>query len=400
MTRRFLNLHCLYTLAAANPNRDDAGSPKSLTYGGVIRSRISSQAMTRPKRLGFEADTDGETTKRSTMTAEHIVNLATAFLRDSGVEVTTAQSTTLRTGATKAVAALTNKGGKEDASKPKAKNATPDGAEATGDAAGAAATDGPKDTLVWLAEKEMVEAATKLARRVLDATGADLRAEDLVTGGRTDSLAIAGFGRMFAARPDLQVEAAVQRSHAFTTHETVSEVDYFTTVDDLRVDHHGAGHLGINELTGGVYYWHANVDVDQLLDTWSAAGAADARDRLVAFFEALFLELPTGRQNTSAHHTLPSLVMAASAARPVSLQSAFEKPVRPQAGSGYLAGSVQALFAEHQRNVALLPSKFGPAQYAGTVEVDHQTAGQAASAADSLEDLAGWCADQVLAGAR
>jgi CRISPR system Cascade subunit CasC len=49
----YLNLHILFTLAAANPNRDDAGSPKTIVYGGTTRSRISSQAMTRPKRRGL-----------------------------------------------------------------------------------------------------------------------------------------------------------------------------------------------------------------------------------------------------------------------------------------------------------------------------------------------------------
>lgn len=51
---RFLNLHLLYTASYANQNRDESGMPKSLTYGGTNRNRWSSQAMTRPKRLGYE----------------------------------------------------------------------------------------------------------------------------------------------------------------------------------------------------------------------------------------------------------------------------------------------------------------------------------------------------------
>ncbi|MFZ4748728.1 MAG: type I-E CRISPR-associated protein Cas7/Cse4/CasC, partial [Sphingomonas sp.] len=54
MSRKFLNIHVLIAISGANPNRDDTGTPKSLRYGGVERSRMSSQALTRAKRLGYE----------------------------------------------------------------------------------------------------------------------------------------------------------------------------------------------------------------------------------------------------------------------------------------------------------------------------------------------------------
>ena len=42
--RLFLDIHAIQTLPPSNMNRDDTGSPKTAQYGGVKRSRVSSQA--------------------------------------------------------------------------------------------------------------------------------------------------------------------------------------------------------------------------------------------------------------------------------------------------------------------------------------------------------------------
>ena len=38
----FVDIHVLQTLPPSNPNRDDTGAPKTATFGGVQRMRISS----------------------------------------------------------------------------------------------------------------------------------------------------------------------------------------------------------------------------------------------------------------------------------------------------------------------------------------------------------------------
>ena len=50
----FIDIHVLQTLPPSNPNRDDTGAPKSATFGGVSRMRISSQAIKRATRQDFE----------------------------------------------------------------------------------------------------------------------------------------------------------------------------------------------------------------------------------------------------------------------------------------------------------------------------------------------------------
>jgi CRISPR system Cascade subunit CasC len=47
---RFVQLHLLTSYAAANLNRDDTGRPKTLTFGGVERLRVSSQSLKRAFR--------------------------------------------------------------------------------------------------------------------------------------------------------------------------------------------------------------------------------------------------------------------------------------------------------------------------------------------------------------
>ena len=54
MTCQFIDVHVLQPVPPSNLNRDDTGSPKSAYYGGVQRSRVSSQAWKRATRKAFE----------------------------------------------------------------------------------------------------------------------------------------------------------------------------------------------------------------------------------------------------------------------------------------------------------------------------------------------------------
>ncbi|MCC3772755.1 type I-E CRISPR-associated protein Cas7/Cse4/CasC, partial [Streptomyces sp. UNOC14_S4] len=67
MTRsRFLDLHALQPVTAANLNRDEAQEPKTIHLGGAIRGMVSSQAWKRPLRLEME-DELGEPAARTRM---------------------------------------------------------------------------------------------------------------------------------------------------------------------------------------------------------------------------------------------------------------------------------------------------------------------------------------------
>src|ERR1035441_8321403 len=52
---RFLQVHTLHSYTAALLNRDDSGLAKRLPYGGILRTRVSSQCLKRHWRM---ADND------------------------------------------------------------------------------------------------------------------------------------------------------------------------------------------------------------------------------------------------------------------------------------------------------------------------------------------------------
>jgi CRISPR system Cascade subunit CasC len=379
MVYNFLNLHILFTTGVANMNRDDSGAPKQVVIGGTIRNRFSSQSMTRAKRLMFELGAPGERTTwraKSGMTDIAVKKLCD-LASQSGAPLTDEERSEAEQRIKERISSLVQKPGGNGRASKKAGRAT---AAAAGqdegddeetltesDTHADADTDGRKDTLVWLAEHEV----DKLARGIL----AELRERGTVEnfierGGRTQSLTIAAFGRMFAFRPDLQNEAAIQRSHAFTTHETSIEPDYFTAVDDLRTAEQGAraGHLDLAQYSSGVYYWHCNIDRRQLWATWIAPDNTDkARKQLADLVEALVVALPSGKQATTAPKTCPDAVLAVPATAPIALHQAFEKPILPRP-EGFRERSVTTLLAEHDKVVQFMPRQFSqPAYYAGTV---------------------------------
>lgn len=406
MNMNFLNLHVLTTTSIANQNRDDSGAPKQVTYGGSTRHRLSSQAMTRAKRVSYELAVGGDqiTWRAKSGMIDMALGQATDLAVQNGQPLTIEETSKLQVMLTTGVNALVinkDKAIKQALERAKAK-ATRDAKNSTETSEGVApvlavedATEtGKKDTLVWLAEHELKDLVSKSLGALRNGT----EPGDFVNAkGRTASLSIAAFGRMFAFRPDLQNEAAVQRSHAFTTHAADVEPDYFTAVNDLPLaeDGSGAGHLDLNQFGGGVFYWHANFDRAQLWNTWIAPrDETQTRERLTAFFESLLLALPSGKQTTTAPKTVPDAILAVPATSPIALHQAFEAPIR--SAGGYRERSLTALLDAHDKVRAFTPRQFGPtAHLAGTIDgkpYEHITA------QPSLDTLVSACVDWALAG--
>ena len=406
MTEHFLNLHLLVTSSVANANRDDTGAPKQVTYGGVTRHRLSSQAMTRAKRIDFELAAGGEQVSYRAKggMVELALTQAAELASQSGQPLTAEEENKLQSMLANGVSALVmnrkkavNAAADRAARNKKARRSPTADAETEAAETGeeAAEDTGKKDTLTWLAEHEVRD----LVASSLTALRGGAAAGDFVNkAGRTQSLSIAAFGRMFAFRPDLQNEAAVQRSHAFTTHAADIEPDYFTAVNDLPQEGEGggAGHLDMAQYGGGTFYWHANVDRRQLWTTWIAGDDDTATHaRLQMFFTSLLLALPSGRKTTTAHKTVPDAVLAVPAASPVALHQAFEAPVT-STGEGFRQPSVERLLAAHEQVLAFTPRQFPvPALYAGTLAAP---AGGTVTVQPSLDALVDACVDWAMTG--
>ncbi|MFI6661518.1 type I-E CRISPR-associated protein Cas7/Cse4/CasC [Streptomyces sp. NPDC050523] len=329
----FLDIHILQNVPPSNINREEDGSPKSARYGGVKRARVSSQAWKRATRKAFEMDPAlaGEEGVRTRLLPQVIANQLA-----EQAPVLAARADAIGMAAATAMFKVAAKAPK----KPK-----------NGDD-GEAADRPVTEYLLFLGRAQISRVTGLLAEHAdtlaaasdedLPAAVAQLPLKELGVTGHAGSVAL--FGRMVANSPDTGVDAGCQVAHCLSTHEVLSEFDYFTAVDDEQADDNkGAGMIGSLEFNSATLYRYATVDLRSLTanldgDTERAVACA------LGFVRAFATSMPTGKANTFAHHTRPDVVvLTLREDRPVSHVSAFERPVR--AGhDGYLAASAAALF--------------------------------------------------------
>lgn len=311
MNRTIIDIHVLQTVPPSNLNRDDTGSPKTATYGGVRRARVSSQAWKRATRTDFEAmldrtDLGVRTRKVIELLAAEITSLAPELV-DRAEELS---SLTLQT-----------------VIEPKK--------EKLG------------EYLIFLSRRQI----QALAQASVDAAGAEdvseaLKKANVKSLANCDhSVDIALFGRMVADQADMNVDAAAQVAHAISVHSVETEFDYFTAVDDViaeKGEETGAGMIGTVEFNSSTLYRYATVDVNRLVDN---LGEIMATQRAVeAFLQSFVRSMPTGKQNTFANRTLPeAVVVLVRDSQPINLVGAFESPIRESERSGRVKRACEAL---------------------------------------------------------
>jgi CRISPR system Cascade subunit CasC len=140
---------------------------------------------------------------------------------------------------------------------------------------------------------------------------------------------VAMFGRMLADAPHFNRDAAVQVSHAFTTHQAIVEDDFYTAVDDLKTpaEDAGAGFVGDAGFGSGVFYLYACVDCD-LLEANLGGDRELAQRSVAALVEALATATPLGKRNSFAHQVRASHIRAEwGRQQPRSLAGAFFKAI-------------------------------------------------------------------------
>lgn len=330
----FIDFHALHTLAPSNVNRGEDGAPKTATFGGVRRQRISSQALKAAQRRAFvdylDVNDMGVRTKR-------VVELVARRMRE--IDANLQEQVALE----RAESAFKKAGIKTAAPKVK-KGEDPKPATA--------------GYLMFLGAHQV----DRLAQAIVDADGADLSPKDAKALLNTEhSVDVALFGRMVADDAAMNVDAAVQVSHALGVHAATPDFDFYTAVDDLQRldDETGAGMMGTVEMMSSTFYRYATVNVDALVQN---LGSVDAAVRAVQAFAATFVEaLPSGKQNTFASHTLPEVMaVAVRGRRPVSYVNAFEKPVAAAEGEDRRELAARALAAEAEavaQTYSLVPEK-------------------------------------------
>jgi CRISPR system Cascade subunit CasC len=321
--RLYLDLSILQTVPPSNLNRDDAGTPKHATYGGVRRARVSSQAWKRAARVEFARAVPQE--DRATRTKK-ILSLLTARI-EARTGLTTEAGQRLAAALLEPLG-ITKSTKKEEQSAYLLFFGRPQ-----------------LDSIVDLIGDRAAQLAD-LDDKALQEALKDLDVREVLRTGHPAEVAL--FGRMVADLPRLNVDAAVQVAHALSTHAVTTEFDYYTAVDDENPDEEtGASMIGRVEFNAATLYRYATVGVHQLRENLS--DDAETAQTVRRFVESFALSMPTGHQNSFAHRTVPHLVLACVRTdQPVNLVSAFERPVLSQM-SGIAEQSMVKLAEEAQQ---------------------------------------------------
>lgn len=349
MNRAILDIHVLQNVPPSNINRDDTGTPKTATYGGVRRARVSSQAWKRATRKAFEellptSELGQRTKKIVDAVADHIVELDSSVSPEAAVELA---AEVIKTAGIKVEVP-----GRKKKKDEEAKQESPESGylmflgRRQVDALAAIALQGGKGGDVEALKTHLKDKAHKAA------------AQRAVNSRHSVDIAL--FGRMVADSADLNVDAATQVAHAIATHATEIESDYYTAVDDRnREDESGAGMIGTIDFNSATLYRYAAVNVGELHRTLGAGvdlgetPSTPAQRAVRVFLDAFVNSIPSGKSNTFANLTRPTaVVVKLRDSRPVNFVTAFEEPVtlNEDGTGGYLRRSCEKL-AEHIHEV-------------------------------------------------
>jgi CRISPR system Cascade subunit CasC len=304
-----IEIHTIQNHSPANLNRDDLGAPKTCYFGGVIRSRISSQCIKRSIRMSeeFKELCGGIRTRQ-------LAKLIVDQVPGKGEEKKRVEKILALCGfkPKKAGKGSTVEDSPEDADKSK--------------------------MLVYTTRQAIKEMATLLQSN----------------GGESDEQLAVKFGKIIAERtavPDMAlsgrmlepdksskdiwkhldttVQASLQVAHAISTHEARPEVDYYVAADDIPGEDAGAGYVDEAMFASACFYKYFSIHWETLLK--NLEGFPGSKEHLAAhtvgaFIRGAALVNPTGKQNSFAAQNPPDGMLIEVKNSPVSYANAFAKP--------------------------------------------------------------------------
>jgi CRISPR system Cascade subunit CasC len=337
---RFVQIHFLTSYPAALLNRDDAGLAKRLPFGGVTRTRISSQCLKRHWRTvedEWSLDTIGVP-----------MGVRSRRIIDRGLVGWLIEEQRIDSSVAQAVGEVFLKQLFQESV---ARKRTTDGTEEVELETGQAVLFGEPE-INWLREQAWNCCSgaddPQTARSAAEALFKDRDVKaNLAAMKHHAGLESALFGRMVTSDLIANTEAAIHVAHAFTVHEEESESDYFTVVDDLkdRAGGDDAGSAGIfeMELTSGLYYGYVVVDVPGLVA--NLGGDAALAGRVVEHLIHLVATVSPGAKlgSTAPYGWAQLLLVETGSRQPRSLANAFRDPVRLDRRGGTLEAAVEAM---------------------------------------------------------
>lgn len=284
-----IEIHAIQNHSPANLNRDDLGAPKTCYFGGVMRSRISSQCI-----------------KRSIRTSEQFKTLC-GGIRTRQLARLIADKIAGKADVKKRAAKILEKCGIS----PKDENKS--------------------DMLVYTTQEAISQIAQLLQK---DSGESDQLAEkcgklisELVA---VPDMALSGRMLETGVLADTTVDASLQVAHAISTHEARPEVDYYVAADDIPGADAGAGYVDEAMFASACFYKYFSIQWDTLLD--NLRGFQGNKEHLAAhtvgaFLRGAALATPTGKQNSFAAHNPPDGMLIEIKQTPISYANAFASPV-------------------------------------------------------------------------
>lgn len=297
-----IDIHVIQNHSPANLNRDDLGAPKTCYFGGVLRSRISSQCIKRSIRTSesFKKLCGGIRTRQ----------LAKLIARNIGDNAELKR---------RAAAIL-----KECGINPK---------------------DEDKSDMLVYTTKEAIARMAALLRNDEGKTDEQLAQEFGALISKeiaVPDMALSGRMLETGVLQDTTVEAALQVAHAISTHEARPEVDYYVAADDIPGDDAGAGFVDEAMFASACFYKYFSIHWEKLVENLNGNEPLAAHT-VGAFIRGAALTNPTGKQNSFAAHNPPDGMLIEIKDTPISYANAFAKPVSVDGGRDLISQSIAQL---------------------------------------------------------
>lgn len=357
-----VQIHMLTAYPAALLNRDDAGLAKRIPFGGAVRTRVSSQCLKKHWRDAPDVKTMGEMADRSVRIYEQKIVRPLV----SGHNATEAEALAI------ARYLMSN---------------TVDTKPVKGDGDVETARSSQLLVLSQAETRFLTAKAVEILQALRDSGNTATDAKQLERVFPLDerakkelkkqlkqlpaSIDTALFGRMVTSDLFARVDAAVSVAHAFTTHEEASETDYFTAVDTLKDegDDPGAGLINDTELTTGVFYTYAVIDMNQLRDNLGAE--SDNAEQLGGTLVRVMATVSPGakRGSTAPYAYAEMVLLERGGQQPRTLANAFLKPMKEN-GVALMPESVGALLQYRSQ----LEEMYGPFEGAQALSTIHRSA--------------------------
>jgi CRISPR system Cascade subunit CasC len=306
-----IEIHMVQNHSPANLNRDDLGAPKTCYFGGVLRSRISSQCIKRSIRTSDEF--------RTLLAGRRTRDLAKRILD----EFEGGQAERRRVEKILDLCGFKPK---------KSKKSTDDEVEddeekSQRSKAPLFVTQEAIRAMARLLQEGKSKSEENLAKEFANSIARFTAAPDMALSGRM--LEPDKSAKKIWGKQEKNVEAALQVAHAISTHEARPEVDYFVAMGDGKREEReeaGADLIGEQLYASACFYKYFSIRWETLVE--NLKGNEDLAAHTVgAFIRGAALTVPSGKKNSHAHNNRPDgILIEIRNGSPISYANAFAKP--------------------------------------------------------------------------